>query len=180
MRSPRSAPPFLENLGQRPARPRRPSLAHAVNKASTNTDLPTPGAPVMAIVFQWSDEATEESSISWFNGGFRSQFWRVNEPWRVGRRSGLGRVRRPRSQPLSRRRFPVPLAALTNACIVFFRCLLDEIEDFWWAFPARTRHEYRLHGGQAVFMRDDSTTEHDDVIQAGLDELLAHLGKRWA
>ena len=27
-------------------------------------------------------------------------------------------------------------------------------------------------------MRDDSTTEHDDVIQAGLDELLAHLGEK--
>ena len=66
MRSPSRAPPVRGELGSTASSATLwPSLAHAVIKASTRTDLPTPGAPVMAIVFHSFAGVSRGWSMSW-------------------------------------------------------------------------------------------------------------------
>ena len=130
IRSPNRAPPVRGELGSTASRATRwPSPAQAVIKASTSTDLPTPGAPVMAMVCQPS---FEDAAADFTRSCSASEPFSILDSKRaIERRSPAMACCRSSSTlaPPSSRRFPMPVAALTNTRIVFFRGLLNEIED---------------------------------------------------
>ena len=75
----------------------------------------------------------------------------------------------------------MPVAALANTRIVFFRGLLNEIEDLrGWCAGSK-------HGSNAGFMqrwtvleRNDATTKDDDVVKAASTNFWHTCGNRWA
>ena len=70
----------------------------------------------------------------------------------------------------------MPVVGLAHTSVVSARCFRDEFEDFCrWCPWAKDSADADLVKGRAVFLWNDATAKHNDVVKTCFSEFLADL-----